>query len=307
MQTTLDCFPCLLRQVLQGSRFAKANYSVQRRILDLALRQLADSPPKQSPLVLASSLYGLVRRETGETDPYRAAKEASNAEALSLLPAVQDLIKRETDPLGFALKAAVAGNIMDYGCFENFDVSSLMEQLNSHQFTLNDRDDLETQLETAKSLTYFADNAGEIVFDRLLIEQLVVRYPIKTVRLVVRSEPFLNDALEEDALTTGMTQIPGLELHALPVSPADHDLHQWARATASDLIIAKGMANFENYGDLHPFYFLFIAKCEVIANLLTQSCSRPVSQGDWILHAPKTSARDSLSHKPEPVLQPLET
>lgn len=306
MQTTLDCFPCFLRQALQAARFARADHHTQRRIVDLALKQLADSRPGQSPLELASAINEMVRHETGEPDPYRPAKETSNAEALRWLPTMHSLIKREADPLGFALKAAVAGNIMDYGAFAKFDVSPLIEQLHRHQFTLDDRASLEAQLETARSLTYFADNAGEIVFDRVLIEQIVAQFPIKTVRLVVRSEPFLNDALVKDAHAVGITQIPGLELHALPVSPADHDPDQWTRATASDVIIAKGMANFESYGDLDTFHCLFIAKCDIIAALLSERCGRPVSQGDWILHRPSPKPTNSHSREPEPALQSLE-
>lgn len=306
MQTTLDCFPCFLRQALQATRFAKADAGAQRRIIDLTLKQLGDSRPGQSPLELASAIYGLVRRETGESDPYRHAKERSNAEALRWLPTLHSLVKREADPLGFALKAAVAGNIMDYGAFAKFDVSPLIEELHRHQFTIDDRASLETRLTTARSLTYFADNAGEIVFDRLLLEQIVTRFPVETVRLVVRSAPFLNDALAEDAHAVGITRIPGLELHALPVSPADHDPDQWARATASDVIIAKGMANFESYSDLDSFHCLFIAKCDIISALLSERCGRPVSPGDWILHHPAPETAVPHSSEPEPALQAQE-
>jgi hypothetical protein len=95
MQTTLDCFPCFLRQALQASRFAKADHHTQRRIVNLTLKQLGDSRPGQSPLELASAINGMVRRETGESDPYRPAKKTSNAEALRWLPTLHSLIKRE--------------------------------------------------------------------------------------------------------------------------------------------------------------------------------------------------------------------
>ena len=301
MQTTLDCFPCFLRQALQASRFAGANDRRQRRIVDLALERLGNSPTGQSPLELASGLYEMVRRETGNCDPYRPAKKTSNNEALRWLPTMRALLKRDADPLGFALKVAVAGNIMDYGAFARFDVSSLLDALHQHQFTINDRASLEARLQNARSLSYFADNAGEIVFDRLLIEQLVAEFALEEVRLVVRTEPFLNDACEEDARVAGITRVPGVELLSLPISPRDHDPADWARATGTDVIIAKGMANFENYSDLDNFHFLFIAKCDVISELLTERCGHSVSQGDWVLHQPRLTSPVSDPTRPRPV------
>jgi len=284
MKTTLDCFPCFLRQALQTARFAGAGEGCQRRIIDLALEQLRGAPLGGSPLAIASEVFGMVVRETGVADPYRSAKDACNAEALRWLPTLRERLGSAADQLGFAFKAAVVGNIMDYGALARFDLSELIEQLHQREFQIDDRQDLETRLASARSLSYFADNAGEIVFDRLLIEQLVARFPIERVRLVVRSEPFLNDACEAEARAAGIADLPGVELLAVPVSPLGLDPALMTRATDSDVIIAKGMANFENYSERADFHFLFIAKCELIARMLGDWSGRTISPGDWILH-----------------------
>lgn len=50
---------------------------------------------------------------------------------------------------------------------------------------------------------YLGDNCGEIVFDRLPIEQL----PSKNVTFVVRGDPIINDATMADARETGVNEL----------------------------------------------------------------------------------------------------
>ena len=212
MQAALDCFPCLLRQALQAARFAGAGGACQRRIVNLALEQLREAPDDGSPLAVASAIYEMVCRETGQPDPYRKAKEDCTHEALRWLPELRERLETAADPFGMALKAAVAGNVMDYGAFARFDVSKLLERLHEREFTICDRQELEARLGNARSLTYFADNAGEIVFDRLLIESLMEHFTLDHVHLVVRSEPFLNDVCRTEAEESGVTGLPGVEI-----------------------------------------------------------------------------------------------
>jgi len=286
MQAALDCYPCFLRQALQSARFAGADDAGQRRIVNLAMELLRNTPEGQSPLVAAVAIQAMIRRETGNPDPYRKAKETGNAEALRLLPALRETLHADADPLGLVLKAAVAGNVMDYGAFARFEVSDLIDQLHRHEFAVDDRADLEARLANARSLGYFADNAGEIVFDRLLIEEITARFPVERVRLVVRSEPFLNDVCEAEARAVGIDEIPEVEFLSLPVSPLDVDPALLAEATGSDVIIAKGMANFETYNERGDFHFLFIAKCDLVAGILSEATGRTISTGDWILLRP---------------------
>jgi len=299
MQAALDCFPCLLRQALQAARFAGAGGACQRRIVNLALEQLREAPDDGSPLAVASAIYEMVCRETGQPDPYRKAKEDCTHEALRWLPELRERLETAADPFGMALKAAVAGNVMDYGAFARFDVSKLLERLHEREFTICDRQELEARLGNARSLTYFADNAGEIVFDRLLIESLMEHFTLDHVHLVVRSEPFLNDVCRTEAEESGVTGLPGVEIVELSVPPAHRDPHAWSLAVGSDAVIAKGMANFENYSEHAGFHFLFIAKCDLIARLLGGRTEREVSAGDWILHcaaADRESNRSKSNH-----------
>jgi uncharacterized protein with ATP-grasp and redox domains len=284
MKAALDCYPCFIRQALQSARFAGADEETQQRIVRLALEMLQNQPEPQSPVVMASAIHAMVCRETKNADPYQEVKVSGNAEALQWLPSLKETLQRVDDPLHFALKTAAVGNIMDYGAFAQFDISRLLSRLEKTDFTISERVDLESQLSNARTLTYFADNAGEIVFDRLLIEYLIDRFALERVFVVVRSVPFLNDVCEVEARSVGLGDLPAVEILNLPVSPKAHDPQKFAMAIDSDVIIAKGMANFESFSHRDDFYFLFIAKCDLVAGMLSQRSGKTISVGDWILH-----------------------
>jgi len=281
MKAALDCYPCFLRQALQSARFAGADEETQRRIMELALQEIQEH---RSPVVVAAKIHAMVCRETKNKDPYEKAKASDNEEALQCLPLLFDRLECVDDPLNLALKAAAVGNIMDYGAFAQFDVATLLDQLEENDFAISVRDGLEAKLTSAQTLSYFADNAGEIVFDKFLIQYLIKRFSLKRVFLIVRSVPFLNDVCETEARAVGMTELPQVEILSLPVSPSDHDPAKFLTAIKSDVIVAKGMANFESFSHRDDFYFLFIAKCGLVANMLSQRSGKVISTGDWIIH-----------------------
>lgn len=284
MHAALDCYPCFLRQALQTGRFAGADEETQHRIMQCALQEIQSLEGAHSPVAVASKIQAMVSRETQILDPYASAKVSDNQKALQCLPALYDILETSKDPLNLALQIAAVGNIMDYGAFEQFDVSQLLDQLEDNDFAFSVRDDLEQQLSTAETLSYFADNSGEIVFDKLLIQYLIKRFSLKEVVLVVRSAPFLNDVCESDARSVGMHTIPQVTILSLPISTEDHDPAKFESAVRKDVIIAKGMANFENFNHRNDFYFLFIAKCKLIANLLSQRTGKSISVGDQLLY-----------------------
>ena len=51
-------------------------------------------------------------------------------------------------------------------------------------------------------MLYLGDNAGETVFDRVLIETLE-----RPVTYVVKGGPVINDAVREDALAAGLGEV----------------------------------------------------------------------------------------------------
>jgi uncharacterized protein with ATP-grasp and redox domains len=169
-----------------------------------------------------------------------------------------------TDPFDTALRLSIAGNIIDLGPAQRYDLWAAIERVLGQAFAVDHSERLRVALQACRQVLYLADNAGETVFDRLLIETLD-----RPVVYAVKGGAVLNDATREDARAAGVHHVaeivdtgsdaPGTILDRC--SPAFRELF----ATA-DLIVAKGQANYETLSDAGPRVFhLLQTKCDVIA------------------------------------------
>ena len=267
MRTALDCIPCFARQALESARFVTDDPAVHERIVRDALRAVADMDLAQCPPAVAQRFHRQLREVTGVDDPYRAVKDRFNRLALDMLPGLSARIEQSADPLYLALRLAIAGNVIDLGAGGNLTEDETRRTVASalDEPFHDDADAFRQAVEGARRILYLADNAGEIVFARLLIEQL----PAGRVTVAVRGRPILNDATMVDAETAGLcarvevidngSDAPGTILKDC----SEHFRRRFARA---DLVIAKGQGNFEALSD-EPgdIYFLFKAKCPVVA------------------------------------------
>ncbi|MGC8642062.1 MAG: damage-control phosphatase ARMT1 family protein [Isosphaeraceae bacterium] len=267
MKTSLDCIPCLVRQTLDAARLVSRDAAVVERAVREVLRWTADMNMDQPPPVMGQRIHRWLREVVGIKDPYHDAKDHQNRMALNLLPDLRSRIEAAADPLTMALRLAIAGNVIDMAVSGNVRGSCLRESVSqalTEPFD-GEENDFRQAVAEAERILYLADNAGEIAFDRLLIEQL----PPTRVTLAVRGAPILNDATMADARAVGLHEIveiidngsdaPGTLLD-------DCSLEFQRRFTEADLIIAKGQGNFETLSDeLANIIFLFKAKCPVIA------------------------------------------
>ncbi|NCA72336.1 MAG: DUF89 family protein [Sphingobacteriia bacterium] len=264
MHTNLDCYPCFLRQALSAARRAAATPELQRGILLETLERLRALPPEATPPMMADDIHRLVRTRTENPDPYREAKAEATREALALLPVLREHVGRAADPLDIAVRIAIAGNIIDLGAAETYDLDETLARVLAEPLAIDGLEALRHALGSAKAVLYLADNAGETVFDRVLIEHLD-----RPVTYVVKGGPIINDATREDALAAGIdriaviidngSQAPGTVLEHC----AESFLERFAEA---ELIIAKGQANYETLSTVSaPVFFLLQAKCAVIA------------------------------------------
>lgn len=264
MHTNLDCYPCFLRQALSAARRAGATPEQQQGILMETLDQLRDLPPETTPPLMAEQIHRLVRTRTANPDPYREAKAAATREALGLLPALRDLVRAASDPLEMAVRIAIAGNIIDLGVAESYDLEQTLARVLEAPFAIDRLTELRRALGSREPLLYLADNAGETVFDRVLIEHLG-----RPLTYAVKAAPIINDATREDAEAAGLaglaeiidtgSQAPGTLLESCSAAFR-------ARFDQAGLIIAKGQANYETLSTVRaPLFFLLQAKCAVIA------------------------------------------
>ena len=284
MKTYLDCYPCFLRQALSAARHAGASVELQRHILLETMEQLRTLPAQATPPVMAELIHRMVRRETHTADPYAQSKRDATAQAITLLPALRERVRTAPDPLETAVRIAIAGNIIDDGAADHFELQATLARVLEQPFAIDGLTPLREALRGAETILYLADNAGETVFDRLLIETIA-----RPVTYVVKAGPVINDATREDALAADLAAVsdiidsgsdaPGTLLDRC--SPAFRE--QFARAP---LIIAKGQANYETLSEVQaPVFFLLLVKCAIIADDLG------IPNGSVVLKAPVSMSR----------------
>ena len=267
MKITYDCIPCFVRQALDAVRLATSDERIHEQVLRGVLDAASKMNLDQSPPVMGQYIHKLIRELSGHDDPYKKIKDRFNNFSLTLYPDLKQRIQSSSNPMDTAVRMAVAGNIIDFGVNSELDrsvVSDTIEQALSAQ-VFGNIEVLSDSIDSAENILYLGDNCGEIVFDRLLIEQL----PAHKVTFVVRGGPIINDATIEDARKTGMTElvtvmdngsnIPGTVLEKCSKEFRECFAH-------ADLIIAKGQGNYETLSDNeNNIFFLLKAKCPVIS------------------------------------------
>jgi hypothetical protein len=181
-----------------------------------------------------------------------------------MVPDMKERVRSASDPLKEALRIAVAGNFIDFGTTEHVDLKSGLEEILDHDFAIDHYAELRGRLDEADEILMLGDNAGETVFDRILIEELG-----KPVRYVVREAPMINDAVREDAEMAGIGEVAEIVSSGC-VAPGTIrrfcSEEFWRSLRESRLIISKGQGNFEGLSDEPlPIFFLLKAKCLAVA------------------------------------------
>ena len=270
MKTNADCLPCLLRQALQVARITNCPEDKQLHILQAVSSVIALLDITKSPPASANLIYQKIAEITGCEDPYHDKKMASNEQALKIVPGLRREIKGTDHELLSAVRFAIAGNIIDYGAFETFDIEAALERSRSASLAVDHFSQLCDALErltTGSKILYLTDNCGEIVYDSLLIEYL--HQHGFDITIAVKDGPIINDALLEDALAAGLDKygriitnggrFPGTELEECSQQFLDI-------FNAADMVISKGQGNFESLSEVErDVFFLLTVKCAVAA------------------------------------------
>ena len=264
MKTYLDCYPCFLRQALDAARYAGADDDRQLAILDLVLDTLRSLDPASTPPEIGDAIHRIVRQETGGRDPYARAKEEATQQALALYPRLKTLVAGASDPLQVAVRLAIAGNIIDMAPNSSYDLLATVERVLDQPFAVDDSHAFARALSSTDALLYLADNAGETVFDRVLIESLDV-----PVTYAVKGGPVLNDATLDDAISAGLDTVAevvstGSDAPGPVLRLCSAEFRR--RYDEAQVIVAKGQANYETLsGEGERLFFLLQTKCHVIA------------------------------------------
>ena len=277
MKTCLDCIPCFFKQALEAARIAGADDVTQRNILNEVAKILPKFRLDASPPEMARIIYQMVRSFTGVDDPYLQIKDQSNRCALNVYGQLVQKLNGK-DRLLSAVELAIAGNIIDFGPKNSINIVKELDKIlvTENRMIQNvnplffQYDRFKSALARSKSILYLADNAGEVVFDRILLEVMHQEYPGTEIRYAVKEKPAINDALMKDAQDCGISGIADIISSG---SDAPGTLLSFCSESflnlfkSADMVISKGQGNFETLSAVdRPVFFLLLAKCPVIAN-----------------------------------------
>lgn len=268
MRTYYECLPCFVNQALGTLKNCDATSDQTMKTMRSVFCELADIDYEAPPPVTAQKIHRMISKIVENKDPYAHQKQHFNQFAVELLASVKKTLDSQQDIFSVKVKLAIAANIIDFGKNNNLsenDVLSCFEKAREVPLDSIALEGLKESIHDADSILFLCDNAGEIVFDRFLIEEM----PFKKIICAVRGAPVINDATFDDAHATGLTEIvrvisngsdaPGTVLE--DCSPEFRQVFDGA-----DVIIAKGQGNFETLSGItnKRIYFLFQVKCPVV-------------------------------------------
>ena len=290
MKVEIRCASCILHRGYMEIKEATNDSALQFKAMSTLLHFIAEKfKPTANPAYLGTERDRLIRRVTGNPDPYAKRKKISNQKALETLPLAKNLISNESSTeLKFrkACLCSIVGNIMEFDIPDNpfkfRDLKKLI-QLAGKDLAIDEIPQIFNKAKKAKHVLYLADNAGEIAFDTLLVQEL--KKLGLHVTVAVKGNPVLNDATMEDAkyvrihevayeiITTG-TDAVGL----IPNECSDDFLKVY---NSADFVVAKGMGYAETLTEFQltvPHALLLRTKCSTVANFFNVSLGKNIAK-----------------------------
>jgi len=274
MKITPTCVSCLIKRCAYEAQLVDEN-KVEEAV-KAALENLAELYDSNSCSADVATVVHKAVYETLGGDPYIEMKKSCNQVALELVPKAEKLIQASDDPLKAAVTCAIVGNVFDFGIAGSIvdpkELEKKFDELFEEGIGVDDTEKIKGYLKENAKVLLFTDNCGEVVFDRLLCTELKKHNVHLTV--VVKGEPILTDATVADAEELGLNEVAddvldtGAFAVGLDINRVSPELRM--RMDQADLIISKGMANFEVFSELDfkPIAYLLRTKCEPVAAAL---------------------------------------
>ncbi len=268
MRINAQCIECLVkRQASFAYRLQDQDdaLSFMKEVLSI----LVNSGTEDTAPFMSSKFERIYQKYSGIPDAYEEEKRLSNQHMINRVPVMRKLIDSSPDRLLTSLRLALVGNYIDFGALAgqvSMDaLDGLLTSAEERSFSRDEYASMLDDLSKAGRLLYIADNAGEIVADRLVMEELRRRFPSIHITAAVRGGNIQNDATIEDAVTAGIDDVAeivesGAAIGGTVISMCSEKMR--SELDRADVIIAKGQGNFETLSGCGlNVYYLFMCKC----------------------------------------------
>ena len=265
-----ECVSCIINQSAKVANAIGADESLKLELHDDVTMVSKSFSFKNSPPEIAADVYEKMAELANKTDLYDEVKEASTKKALSFVPFLEEKLLSSSNKLLTATKIAVAGNVIDLAAQVAFDLEEELDKIFHTEFSHNDFTALEKKLEISKSVLVIGDNVGEHIFDYIFIEVLQNMYPKIEFSYMVRGNPIINDVTMKEAKVAGFDTLcnlvdSGVNTPGFTYNRANEVSQKLFDSV--DLVISKGMGNYECLSPTHRknICFLLKVKCDVVA------------------------------------------
>ena len=276
MNIQSDCVGCIVGQINKALALLEVDESVANEIKAEVKKQSLSFSYSHTPPFIAKDVYAYLGDRLGLDDPLETIKQQSIQKATELLPFIYKKLELSNDKLFTAIKASVAGNVIDFGAKEQFCVTNEVQNIFDTDFAVNDYEKLKQSIKTADKILVLADNSGENVFDKVLLKTIKELYPSKELFYATRGKPIINDITTKEAYQIGIDEVStildsGVDTPGLDLSRAGDEFKAFFYKVP--LIIAKGMGNYECLEQLkdNRIFFLFKVKCNVVASSIQKN------------------------------------
>lgn len=266
------CFQCDIKQMLKISEFLTLDETIENQLIDKTNEYLLKCDMTKTNPEIMAGIWEIVNTILGNNNPYQKIKSYYNQFMISLLKDLEQYINND---LNTALKVAIAANLIDFSAKDKISLDEIKYTLftaKNLNLAIDDSKKLFRTLQNSTILLYLGDNCGEIVLDKLLLKMIKNEYPHLDIYYGVRGKPIVNDVTIDDATEVKMDEIAKI------ISNEDGSLGTVLIRTSqefqtlfnqADVVICKGQGNYEGLFDCKKenLYFLFMTKCQLVANL----------------------------------------
>jgi len=267
MKVHLDCIPCFLRQALEAVKMSTNNDAIREKALREVVTYLSQVRWTTNIPRIGTEVHRIVKKVTGNFDPYKQLKNKYNKLAAQLYPKLEFMVKNSSDPLFTALKIAIAGNAIDFGPKAEINLEKEVKNALTNELAINHIESFRHELKPETDLLYLADNSGETFFDRILLEELT-KFKTRIV-YVVKGGPILNDATIDDAKIAQIDKIAdvistGTDCAGIIFDECSEEFIEAFKK--SSIVISKGQGNYESLNEVKDkkIFFLLKVKCPIV-------------------------------------------